>query len=139
IVAAGLLGPLVALALLRPGAVPAERTTRRVAGADGNAPRPLFSATILRLTAFLLLLSLSTSGISNFSVVALVRGYDVPLALANIALTAWLMATALGVLAGGAIADLTRRHGQVAAAGFRVTALLVLLVGTTPLPGVLLV
>jgi MFS family permease len=45
---------------------------------------------------------------------------------------------ALGVLAGGFIADRTRRHGEVAALGFGGTAALVLLVALVPLPDALL-
>jgi len=86
-----------------------------------------------------MLLSLSNGGIQNFSVVALDRAWGVPLGVANAALTAYLLASAFGVLAGGFLADWTRRHGQVAALGFSVTAALVLIVGTTPLPGLVLV
>jgi FSR family fosmidomycin resistance protein-like MFS transporter len=76
------------------------------------------------------LLSLSTGALNNFSVVALVSLYGVTLSTANAALTAFLMATAFGVLAGGFIADATRRHGDVAAAGFAGAALLIGAVGT---------
>jgi MFS transporter, FSR family, fosmidomycin resistance protein len=43
------------------------------------------------------------------------------------------------VLAGGVIADRTRRHGEVAALGFGMTAGLILLVGLVPMPPVPLV
>ena len=46
--------------------------------------------TIIGLTGFFALLSLSGSGISNFSVVALTGAYGTPLSLANLALTAYL-------------------------------------------------
>jgi MFS family permease len=42
------------------------------------------------------------------------------------------------VLAGGYLADVTRRHGQVAAACFAVNAAIVLVIATTPLPSMLL-
>jgi hypothetical protein len=38
------------------------------------------------------------------------------------------------VLAGGVVADRTRRHGEVAALGFGGTAALVLLVALVPMP-----
>ena len=66
-----------------------------------------------------------TGALTNFSVVALVSLYGVTLSVANAALTAFLLATAFGVLAGGFIADATRRHGDVAAAGFAGAAVLV--------------
>ena len=67
-------------------------------------------------------MSLSGSGISNFSVVALTSAFGTPLSVANLALTAYLAAQALGVLAGGFIADLTRRHAEVAALGYAINA-----------------
>jgi MFS family permease len=59
------------------------------------------------------------------------------LAVANLALTAYLSAQALGVLLGGFIADLTRRHAEVASLGYAVNACIVLAIGTSgfdPLP-----
>jgi MFS family permease len=94
---------------------------------------------VILLTGFFTLLSLSTGGVQNFSVVALVGGYGVSFVSANLALTAFLMASAGGVLAGGLIADRTRRHANVAALGFGLTAALVALVGLVPMPPVLLV
>ena len=70
------------------------------------------------LTIFFMLLGLSNAGISNFGVVALMSGYGVPFSTANMALTGFLGASAIGVLAGGFLADRTQRHGQVAAACF---------------------
>jgi FSR family fosmidomycin resistance protein-like MFS transporter len=75
------------------------------------------------------LLSLSGSGIQNFSVVALMNAYHFPFALANLALTAYLTLTAFGVLAGGLVADMTERHAEVAAVSFVVNAALVLVIG----------
>jgi MFS family permease len=50
------------------------------------------------------------------------------------ALTAFLGASAIGVLAGGFLADHTSRHGQVAAACFAVNAAIVLLIAAINLP-----
>jgi MFS family permease len=85
------------------------------------------------LVLFFAMISLSTGGINNFAVAALTEGFGATLTSANIALTAFLMASAFGVLAGGVLADRTRRHGEVAALGFGLTAALVLLVGVTRL------
>jgi len=90
----------------------------------------VFSPAILGLTVFFALLSLSTSGISNFSVVALMNAYGFPFAAANLALTAFLTASAFGVLGGGFVADMTRRHGGVAALGFALNAAIMLLIAT---------
>jgi MFS family permease len=54
------------------------------------------------------------------------------------ALTAYLACSAIGVLAGGFLADRTRRHGQVAAGCFAVNAILVTIIATAALPSLLL-
>src|SRR5262249_52626373 len=99
----------------------------------------ILSPAVLGLTVFFLLLSLSSSGISSFAVVAFTSGFGTPLGTANAALTAFLLASAFGVLAGGIVADKTRRHGDVAALGFALTAILVCLVGSVDLGAVALV
>jgi MFS transporter, FSR family, fosmidomycin resistance protein len=100
--------------------------------------RALLTPTVLGLVAFFALLSLSTGPLNNFSVAALMSLYGLTLSTANVALTAFLMATAFGVLVGGFIADATRRHGDVAAACLTGAALLVALVGSIYLGPVLL-
>ena len=89
---------------------------------------------IIVLTIFFMLLSLSNAGIGNFGVVALMSGYGVSFSAANIALTAFLGASAAGVLAGGYLADRTQRHGQVAAACFAINAAIVLVIAAVDLP-----
>jgi MFS family permease len=96
----------------------------------------LLTPTVLSLIAFFALLSLSTGPLNNFSVAALVSLYGVTLSWANLALTAFLTATALGVLVGGYIADATRRHGDVAAVCFAGAALVIATVGTINLGSV---
>ncbi|HWB49248.1 MAG TPA: MFS transporter [Stellaceae bacterium] len=93
---------------------------------------------IIFLTFFFSLLSLSGSGISNFSVVALHGAFDTPVATASVALTVYLSMQALGVLAGGFIADKTRRHAEVASIGYAVNACIVLAIGTLGLVAPLL-
>ena len=109
---------------------PAHRGPRLALGGRRARTARCFSPAILGLTVFFILLSLSTSGISNFSVVALMGAYALPFSTANLALTAFLAASAFGVLGGGFVADLTRRHGDVAAAGFAINAVIMLLIAT---------
>jgi MFS family permease len=94
---------------------------------------------LIVLTVFFLLLSVSNAGIANFGVVALMSGYGTTFSVANLALTAYLGASAAGVLAGGFLADLTERHGQVAAACFAVNASILLVVAAVNLPQLLLI
>jgi MFS transporter, FSR family, fosmidomycin resistance protein len=133
LVAAGLIGPLVALPLVFAPAVEADslaqaRRTDRPGAARGGRAGTVFTPALLGLVLFFILLSLSTSGITSFSIPALMNGFHLPFAAANLALTAYLTATALGVLAGGFVADATRRHGEVAAVGFGLNALIILLI-----------
>src|SRR5690606_1015287 len=94
---------------------------------------------IVLLTLLFVLLSLSVGAIDKFSVSALVQGFGVPLYWANTALTAFLFASAFGVLAGGLLADRTRHHGFVAAGAFAAAAMVITIVATTPLGGGVLV
>ena len=131
---AALMGPLAALPLL----LAPTQATRRTAK-PGPASQRLLTPRVIGLIVFFTGLALATGGISNFSVVALNAMFATPLTLGNTALTAFLLCSSLGVLVGGVIADRTTRHGEVAAIGFGLTALLVLLVGTTPLPALALI
>src|SRR5712672_4461686 len=137
LIVAGAVGPFVALLLLVVGIPDASAADR---AADGvTTPQPnIVTPAIIVLTAFFMLLSLSTAGIGSFGVVALMSGYGSSFATANIALTAFLGFSAIGVLAGGFLADHTRRHGQVAAACFAVNAAIVFIIATITLPSLLL-
>ena len=107
----------------------ASGASPQAGAARGGGLTALLTPPILGLTAFFALLSLSGTGISNFSVVALTGAFDTPLSVANLALTLYLTAQAFGVLAGGFVADLTRRHAEVAAIGYAVNAGVVLAIG----------
>ena len=136
---AGLVGLAIAVVLVAMPA-PASRRTRGAAprSAKGAITHVLTPA-ILSLTGFFTLIALSNSAMISFSVVALIASQDVTLVAANAALTAFLAGSAFGVLAGGSLADKTRRHGDVAAVGFGLTALITLLVTTLTLPAAVLV
>ena len=137
LIVTGAVGPLVALLLIIVGIPDAGATQRAAEGAEKSRQSVITPALIV-LTVFFLLLSLSSAGINNFGVVALISGYGVSFPTANIALTAFLGASAIGVLAGGFLADRTQRHGQVAAACFAINAGLVLIIALVALPSLLL-
>jgi MFS family permease len=111
---------------------------RQKAGSEAPEQNVITPA-LLVLTIFFMLLSLSNACISNFGVVALMSGYGASFSSANIALTAYLGTSAIGVLAGGFLADHTRHHGQVAATCFAVNAAIVLMIATINLPSPLLI
>jgi MFS family permease len=137
LIVSGAIGPLVALLLVVVGIPDASAADRRTAGASASRQNVITPALIV-LTIFFMLLSLSSAGIGNFGVVALMSGYGASFSSANIALTAFLGASAIGVLAGGFLADHTRRHGQVAAACFALNAAVAIVIATIPLPSLLL-
>ena len=137
LIVAGAIGPLVALLLIAVGIPDASAADRRGGGAPLRR-ESVITPTLIVLTIFFMLLSLSNAGIGNFGVVALMSGYGASFSSANIALTAFLGASAVGVLAGGFLADHTTRHGQVAAACFAVNAAIVLMIAAVALPSLLL-
>jgi MFS transporter, FSR family, fosmidomycin resistance protein len=65
----------------------------------------------------------------------MVEQYGVAATAASSALTAYLVAAAIGILAGGVVASRTTRHDFVAAAGMAVSAAAVLAVAMQLLPG----
>jgi MFS family permease len=137
LILAGAVGPLVALLLIIVG-IPDAGATQRGAEGAGQSRQSVITPALMVLTVFFLLLSLSSAGINNFGVVALMSGYGASFSTANIALTAFLGSSAIGVLAGGFLADRTQRHGQVAAACFAINAGLVLIIALVALPSLLL-
>ena len=137
LIVTGAIGPAVALLLVIIGIPDASAKDR--GAQDAVKPRQnIVTPALIVLTVFFLLYSLSNVGINNFGVVALVSGYGVSFPSANIALTAFLGASAAGVLAGGFLADRTQRHGQFAAICFAVNAAIVLVLAMVTLPPPLL-
>ncbi|WP_114946335.1 MFS transporter [Microvirga calopogonii] len=137
LVACGAAGPLVAVLLLVFD-VPEAGANRRKAGMGHASQQSIITPMLIVLTIFFMLLGLSTSGISSFGVVALMNGFSASFATANVALTAYLAASAIGVLAGGFLADRTDRHSQVAVFCFGVNAAVLLLIALVALPPALL-
>ena len=110
----------------------------RAATSGGASWQLLLSAPILLNLVFFILLAIITSGMSNFSVVALGALYGTPVATANLGLSSFLLLAAGGVLIGGMIVGRTTRHGMVAALGLVGMALIAALIanvdlGTLPL------
>jgi FSR family fosmidomycin resistance protein-like MFS transporter len=100
--------------------------------------RLLLSTPILVAFAYFALLATALIGIQTFGVTALVAIYETPLAVATGALTAFLLGNAGGILAGGVLADHTRRHDVVAGTGMLAAAALTLVVASALPPPALL-
>jgi MFS transporter, FSR family, fosmidomycin resistance protein len=132
--ASGLFGVVAALVVLAGLTQPVRQRDDQFARGKSHGVRvAAIAPAVLSLTALFVLLNLSTSGIQNFSVSALVAGYGLELPLANTALTGFLFASAFGVLAGGALADRTTRHGYVAIVPFLLNAILIMVVAVVRL------
>ena len=125
-VAPAIMIALVALLVIAMGTPDARAQHPQDAAAESRVR--VVTPAILMLTLFLLLLSLATIGINTFGVVALIDGYGSTFPEANIALTAFLGASAAGVLAGGLLADRTAHHGRFAALCFAANTAIVLAV-----------
>jgi MFS transporter, FSR family, fosmidomycin resistance protein len=99
----------------------------------------LFSKPILLFFLFFATLSFTSTGLQAFSVSALVTLHQTPVSSANIALSAYLLCSAGGILLGGEITDRTTRHELIGAVAFLLTALLSLVMAWIDLPLFLLV
>jgi MFS family permease len=146
LVIAGLCGVAMALVILTQGQeleppAAAQRTAPE-AGPAASALAPgkrgrlglLLSAPMLLLFVYMMMASVATSGLNGFTVTALVKLHGADLITANAALTALLVASAAGVLAGGVLADRIRRHDLIISAGFFVAAAILVIVGLISLP-----
>jgi len=138
-IGAGVLGLAVAiLVLLVREGPPAVTGT----GAHRSSDKPdvgwtlLFSTPILLNVGFFILLAMMSSGLYNYSAVALGALHGTPITTANAALTGNLLFTAAGVLIGGLVVVRTKRHGMVAIVGLTATALPIALIGVGDLGAV---
>ncbi len=98
----------------------------------------LLSAPILLNFLFFVMITFASTGVQNYSVVALGEAYGTPLTLANTALTVNLMLSAFGVLVGGLLAARTSRHEWVAAGSFAGLAVTAVTIGSFDLGTALL-
>jgi FSR family fosmidomycin resistance protein-like MFS transporter len=141
--AAAVLALLVAVLLMCCGGILTQRVKnaprKTSEGSTSVGWRLLFSGPILRNLLFYVLLAMIGGGLTNYSVVALGALHGTPFGTANVALSAFLLLSAVGVLVGGFLADRTRRHERIAATGFAATTTMVVLIGWVDLPTVLLV
>ena len=122
--AASVLGLIVALAMvLQPTALfePPPKAVKKVEEPADSAKQGwplLLSGPILLNLLFFVMITFSTTGVQNYSVVALNEAFGTPIGVANTALTANLMLSAFGVLVGGVLASRVTRHEWVAAFSF---------------------
>lgn len=83
---------------------------------------------------FFFLTALALGGIQSFSTTGLVKLYGMSLALATTAFTAYMLASALGMLMGGFLASGSKKHDRTIAAAFAIAAVLALMLGLAIVP-----
>jgi MFS family permease len=139
--ALGLIAAIV-LAFIREPEAPLHATKAHKAENTDSARdgwRLLMSPPILLNLIFFILLSFCGGGLSNYLVASLGALYGTPAAVANTALTALLVMSAIGVLIGGVLTGYTTRHGLVASCGLMVTATVCATIGLVNLDALALV
>lgn len=111
-------------------------TREHAATRGAGTPHPADALGFLRLSAvwmcfaFFFITSMSLGGIQNFAPSALVDLYGIPIALATTSITAYMLAQAGGMVAGGFLAARTAHHDRIIAAAFAFAGALCVLVGS---------
>ena len=113
--------------------VPAEAAGRRRFSREDL--RVLLSPPVMMCFLYIAIYCAGLEGLQSFSVAAMTVQYEVAAALASSALTAYMIGSACGILAGGFIASRATRHDLVAAAGLAIGAAVMLVVATGEVPG----
>jgi MFS family permease len=104
------------------------------------APRPgdalpkLFTLPVVVAFLYFMLLAIALGGTQNFLPTMLPKVQNVSVAFATQVLTAYLTVNAVGSFAGGYLADLTRNHERIVAAGLAGAAVLMLALAYMPMP-----
>ncbi len=137
LVITGLAGLLVALLMFlwrRELHVPPHPSTVKGEGGLRRDLSLLLSRPVLLSLLFVTFYATAHGGFNNFTVAFLESAYGFALAAANAPLTAFLVMGALGVLAGGMIADRMPRHERVVALCLALVAAVAVLVAEFRLP-----
>ncbi|NQV57723.1 MAG: MFS transporter [Rhodospirillales bacterium] len=145
--ATGMVGIAVAALIFTQGGILADEKTSlaKEKGQEASAIdspstwKLMLSRRMLYFFLFFLIASVTSSGVHSFSVVALVNVHGISLGNASTALTAFLFASAIGILVGGVIADRFGRHDTVAIIAFVVTGLIFIAVSQIGLEAALLI
>ena len=97
--------------------------------------RILLAVPVLMCLAFFTLHSAALGALQQFGVAAMQEYYTVGSGLASAALTAYILGSAAGMLAGGFVTTRFSRHDRVAASGFAIASFNALVIALGVLPG----
>ncbi len=101
--------------------------------------RLMMSKRMILFFMFFMLASLTSNGVSSFSVVANVNIHEVTLVAASAALTAYLVASTSGILIGGYIADKAKEHHIIALVSFLGCTVIFALFALLKLPEIMVI
>lgn len=139
---AGVVGLIVTVALMTQWRIVRDDAVR-VKRPEGlgffQEIRMLASGSLFLFFIFFIFNALTTHGIHSFTVAALAELHGTPLTVASSALTGYLVAGAIGVLAGGFLVDKTPRHILVAVAVLIGSGALFVILGSVSMPMTLIV
>jgi MFS transporter, FSR family, fosmidomycin resistance protein len=96
--------------------------------------RVFAAAPILLCFAFFALQATSFIALQSFMPLSLHQLYGLPMVAATASVTAFMLGSAAGTVAGGVMADRSGRHQRIIVAGLALAALVLLLVGQVALP-----
>jgi MFS family permease len=135
LLALGLAGVPVVLAILWQGRILRDQAKPRDRKAGGPSGRELLlSRRILLFFAFFLLSSMAGSAIQAWSITVLGKLWGTPVAVASLALTAYMVGATGGTLVGGWYADRSARHMAFVIGTTMASAVLLLSLGLVPMP-----
>jgi MFS family permease len=117
---------------------PGDRHGAEAGGGLMADVRVLTSAPILMCFGYFILVSVGFIAMQNFGIASTMALYGVSAALASAALTAYLLAGATGILAGGVVAARTARHDLVAIYGMAISAAFMFVIASAWLPAAVL-
>jgi MFS transporter, FSR family, fosmidomycin resistance protein len=131
----GGLGLLLTLYLVvQVAALRTERRRREPSETAATPPKIFLSRPILVCFGYFTLLAVATVALQAFLPSSLVSGFGISFEAANGALTGFLVGSALGMFAGGIIADRFDRHELVVATGLAAAAMVSLAIGVLAVP-----
>lgn len=134
LVVCGVAGFVVAAILFANRSLLVCTSKRTEVSPAGGAPQQtrylgaVLSPVIVMGFAYFALTSFSVQGVQTFGIASFIAGYGFTLPVAMLAVTAYLVGNAVGIVAGGVLADRTNKHHRVATSGMTVASALILLV-----------
>ncbi len=123
----------------RPAAEPSRPAPKAARPTTREGLAFLLSAPIMMCFAFYVLQGVGFGGLRTFFVAASGAAHHVPLTVANTALSAMMMGSAIGILAGGWIADRVGARLSIVIVSLALAGAIVALVGMIAMPALVLI